>query len=180
MKLRYHILIWLSLAASLVALARTFYVFPYVRVHEETDPAYEASANSYLRRCLSLMVPEPTGVHFVFANDNYGIMKATVLDPGRPEDSYPEWTGDFTLAVGESFMHRPDHHLSSRYTLKTTNATGVVIEYETRFDHRSFGKNLINVSKGKLRIPWQKKAANKASDATSEPARSAASSAHQG
>lgn len=172
MKKRHHILIWLSVVLSAFALVRTFMWFPAVRVHEEKSAEYAASANTYLRNCLRELTRNGDLVHFHFPNKSYGIMQETIPDPSYPDMKYPVWTGEFDLKVGESFKHRPDHHLTSCYTLKAIEPTGIIIEYETRFDHRSFGKNLINVDRGELRIHWKQPEANNELNPTNGPAAS--------
>jgi hypothetical protein len=165
MKTRYHILIWLALAISLYSLSRTFTLFPRKVVHDDSsNSAYAAATAGYMRKCLSLLQLEANAVHFIFPNKNFGVVKKLTPDPNHPELKYDQWSGDFTLRVNETFLHRPDHHQSTTYTLEKIEPTGIVIRYESRFDHRSFGKNLINVNRGTLRLPWKEEEANKKVD----------------
>jgi hypothetical protein len=57
------------------------------------------------------------------------------------------WTIGFTI-------NRPDRHGSTTYTVDSIDARGVCIAYQSSFDHRSFGKNLISEDSGGFRLPW--------------------------
>ena len=152
---------------SACALLRTFSLFPVTRINNEKDSPFAAATATYMRNCLREMTRQGSAVHFVFPENSYGIMVETTPNTNYPNLKYPRRTGDFVLGVGESFRGRPDHHSSGRYTLKAIEPTGVVLAYDTRFDHRSFGKNLINVNRGELRIPWKnKEEANKLPEGT--------------
>jgi hypothetical protein len=63
-------------------------------------------------------------------------------------------TREWDLAMGDSFSV-PDHHGTSIYTLKEITASGVVLGYESTFDYRSFGKNLISRDTGQIAIPFR-------------------------
>ena len=169
MKKKHHFLIWVAFIFSGFALIRTFCWLPVTRVHEERSPEYAASAHTYLRNALTELTRNGEVVHFDFLNGSYGIMKDITPDPAYPDHAYQVWTGKFDLAVDESFKHRPSHHQSSRYTLKEIEPTGIIIEYEKRFDHRSFGKNLISLDRGELRIPWKQSDAHKELKPANEP-----------
>jgi hypothetical protein len=67
-----------------------------------------------------------------------------------PSDAVREWD----LAMGDSFIE-PDHHGTNTYTLKQITASGVVLGYESTFDHRSFGKDLISRDTGQIAIPFR-------------------------
>ena len=67
------------------------------------------------------------------------------------------WQSDFSLGTGEKFRARPDHHASSSYEVRDINKNGVVLKYQTRFDHRSFGKNLISSDEGEVVIPYKRR-----------------------
>ncbi len=59
----------------------------------------------------------------------------------------------FVLAPRESFQGPPDHHSSSTLTMVTIDSKGLKLNYEMRFDHRSFGKDLITVDNGNIVLP---------------------------
>ena len=64
---------------------------------------------------------------------------------------------DFLLSRGDAFEGQSDHHASSTFTCTGVNEKdGVSIQYQSNFDHRSFGKNLVSTDKGNLLIPWKK------------------------
>ena len=62
---------------------------------------------------------------------------------------------DFTLGVGGAFCRPPDHHAAVRLWVRQIDDDGVVVEYESRFNHISFGKNLITIDRGTVRLPWE-------------------------
>jgi len=148
-------LLWAAFLMSAFALFRTFPLFPVTMINNEVNSAFAAATAKYMHSCLRELTGQGDTVHFVFPENSYGIMVETTPDTKYRELIYPSWTGDFVLRVGESFRARPDHHSSGQYTLKAIEPTGIVLSYDTRFDHRSFGKNLINVNRGELRIPWK-------------------------
>lgn len=64
---------------------------------------------------------------------------------------------DFLLSKGETFEGQQDHHASSTFTCTGVHEKdGVGIQYQSSFDHRSFGKNLVSTDKGSLQLPWKK------------------------
>ena len=65
----------------------------------------------------------------------------------------PNRDSKFTLAPGESFQGPPDHHSSSTLTMVAIDTKGLKLNYEMRFDHRSFGKDLITIDKGSIVLP---------------------------
>lgn len=86
-------------------------------------------------------------------NENKG--KAQVASDGHYTKG-PNHESKFTLAPGESFQGPPDHHSSSTLTMVTIDSKGLKLNYEMRFDHRSFGKDLITVDKGNIVLPLTK------------------------
>lgn len=63
----------------------------------------------------------------------------------------------FTLANGEEFYGPLDHHASTTFIIKEIEPDGVTIQYESSFDHRSFGKDLITKDIGRVRIKYKDK-----------------------
>ena len=48
----------------------------------------------------------------------------------------------------------PDDHGTSSYTIARIEADGVVIDYESTFDHTSFGRRLITRDTGSIKLTW--------------------------
>ena len=69
---------------------------------------------------------------------------------------YRSLTNDFTINVGDTFQMAPDHHASATFTLTGIEDNGIVIRYESYFDHRSFGKDLITKDVVEFRWPYIK------------------------
>ncbi len=65
----------------------------------------------------------------------------------------PARESKFTLAPGESFQGPPDHHSSSTLSMISIDSKSLKLNYEMRFDHRSFGKDLITIDKGSIALP---------------------------
>ncbi len=62
----------------------------------------------------------------------------------------------FDKATGEAFSSGADHH--SSLMLKVTNISkekGVTISYLSKFNHKSFGKDLITEDRGEFTLPWK-------------------------
>ena len=59
-----------------------------------------------------------------------------------------------TLKMGASLEY-PDHHSSRKVTLVKTDAKGAYFNYASSFDHRSFGKELIEKDSGEFFVPWK-------------------------
>ncbi|MBX9689672.1 MAG: hypothetical protein K2X27_23375 [Candidatus Obscuribacterales bacterium] len=57
---------------------------------------------------------------------------------------------EFFLAVSESFDGPPDRHSSTKFSLKSILPTALKLGYESRFDHNSFGKDLVTIETGEI------------------------------
>lgn len=67
-----------------------------------------------------------------------------------------EGLSEFEVKVGEEFKNPPDKHSRIRYTLKEIHEDGVIVEYESCFGHRSFGKNLMTIDTGEIFVKYTK------------------------
>jgi hypothetical protein len=79
-----------------------------------------------------------------FVTDGFFISE----DPDGPRN-------EFVLGPGNAFGRPPDHHGSGRLWVRRIDENGVTIEYESWFDHRSFGPYKITVDRGTVHIPWK-------------------------
>ena len=68
------------------------------------------------------------------------------------------------LPVGHTITF-PDHHGSKSYTIASISDRGVVFQYKSSFDHRSFGKNLIETDEGGFLLEWTAQVAWKVTSA---------------
>ena len=59
------------------------------------------------------------------------------------------------MGLGEKFF-QPDDHGTITFVLKEVNSSGVVIGYEEKFNHRSFGRNLITIDEGEVKVAYTK------------------------
>ena len=77
---------------------------------------------------------------------------ATICSDGQyTKDKARE--SEFTLTPGDSFYGPTDHHSSTTIKLTGIDKNGLLLDYEMRFDHRSFGKDLISVDSGSVVLP---------------------------
>ena len=60
-------------------------------------------------------------------------------------DSNWNWLTKFILVQFDEFIQRPDHHASTKFKLIEIKEGKIIILYESRFDHCSFGSNLITI-----------------------------------
>ncbi len=54
----------------------------------------------------------------------------------------------FSVSVGDRFYRSTEDHSTTAYTLKTISDKVIEVEYESRFNHRSFGDDLITIDTG--------------------------------
>ena len=66
-----------------------------------------------------------------------------------------EWVKEFELKKTESFSAQPDHHTSRELTVLKILKNAVLLGYRDKFDHRSFGKNLITLDSGEIMIEYR-------------------------
>ena len=52
-------------------------------------------------------------------------------------------------------LFKPDDHSQNEFWIQEIQEEGVVIKYKSQFDHRSFGKNLITIDEGTLKLKWK-------------------------
>jgi hypothetical protein len=99
----------------------------------------------FLSAHLVAVVPIPGKVSFV-SDGGLGV-----------RDNVGAWQKEFTLGAGEKFMSQPDHHASSSFEVVNIKPRGVDLKYVSKFDHRSFGKNLVTTDEGTIEIPFRNK-----------------------
>jgi hypothetical protein len=61
---------------------------------------------------------------------------------------------EFSLEEGQPFRSATDHHGSTKYLLKEVGSDGITIQYESEFDHRSFGPDQITIDRGTFKLPY--------------------------
>lgn len=113
----------------------------------ETKQTQEEQAN-WLVKSLSCHVLEIKESK----ENSKNIGRAQIVSDGQYTKG-PNRESKFTLAPGESFQGPPDHHSSSTLTMVGIDSNGLKLSYEMRFDHRSFGKDLITIDKGSIAVP---------------------------
>lgn len=91
--------------------------------------------------------------HLAHLNRRFAsILKAT--DGITVIEGWPDNPIKSAFSIGQSFSE-PDHHGHKKYTIVKVEEDGVVIEYFSRFDHRSFGKDLIEEDRGTVKLKWK-------------------------
>lgn len=91
--------------------------------------------------------------HLKHLNDRYASIVKTAGGVDFVE-GLPDNPKKATMPVGSTIVE-PDHHGSRKYTIVKIEGDGVVIEYFSRFDHRSFGKELIEEDRGTFKLKWK-------------------------
>ncbi len=112
---------------------------------ERTAGKNKAGMEQYLNAHLLAVAPDSSKVTFI-TDGRLGIG-----DWGK------SWQREFALETGGKFQGAPDHHSSSSFEVQTIGARSVLIKYQTKFDHRSFGKNLISIDEGEVAIAYKEK-----------------------
>lgn len=110
---------------------------------ERTVGKNKAGMEQYLNAHFLAVTPDAGKVRFI-TDGRLGIG-----DWGK------SWQREFALETGGKFQAAPDHHSSSSFEVQTIGAQSVLIKYQTKFDHRSFGKNLISQDEGEVEIAYQ-------------------------
>ena len=91
--------------------------------------------------------------HIKHLNDRYASVSKAAGGVDFVEGQ-PDNPKKATMSVG-STITEPDHHGSTKYTITKIEEDGVVIEYFSCFDHRSFGKQLIEEDTGTIKLKWK-------------------------
>ena len=91
--------------------------------------------------------------HIDFLNRRYASIFEATNGVGLVQ-GWPENPTTSVLQIGSSF-NDPDHHSQKKYTIRRIEDDGVVIDYFSSFDHRSFGKNLIEEDTGTVKLKWK-------------------------
>lgn len=111
---------------------------------EETREQQSAWLRDRFSECMVSLTPD--GAHAVrYRTGNKGCSPLG-FDAGEG--------GMGTLRLDDTFS-KADHHLSLTWRIEGISAAGVQIGYEARFDHGSFGKDLITIDRGRVRLPYR-------------------------
>lgn len=119
--------------------------FPKV---EHTTNKYRGSMEQLFKRASVALSIDKAGAHFQTRPDG---PKFCLGDPRKGVHA-TEFQFDFTLSKPGEVFFSPDHHESRIFTVKRVDPDKVVLQYETEFDHRSFGKNLITTDSGEIKL----------------------------
>ena len=68
-----------------------------------------------------------------------------------------EWEKSFSVGVGDIFRRMPDRHEQCTFRVLEILDIGVKIRYESSFDHRSFGKDMVSVDSGIIVLKYRDK-----------------------
>ncbi len=145
MKLKFkshYVFIFLVIVVSIIL---------YVRLEtttriEKTFGKNREEIKQLLEEHLVFVSLENGRVHFV-SDGKLGI------DWGKSAEN--PWTTDFSLKKSESFFAYPDKHGSSEFKVLDISPNYVEIEYLNEFDHQSFGKNLISIDTGTVKLSYK-------------------------
>lgn len=86
--------------------------------------------------------------------------KVKIVSDGRfglRDNESSSFITTFTIANGEKFYCSLDHHAVTTFVVKEIGPDSVTIQYESSFDHRSFGRDLITKDIGTVKIKYKAK-----------------------
>jgi len=66
-----------------------------------------------------------------------------------------EWVTSFSLESGGIFYQAPDDHSSCEFKVLELGDEGITLEYTSRFDHRSFGRDLITIDTATIFLEYR-------------------------
>lgn len=75
-----------------------------------------------------------------------------ILTDGHLRANADDWA--FTLGISDT-MRSVDHHAGRSYELAAIGEDGIELVYESTFDHRSFGKHLLSIDRGRIFVPYR-------------------------
>ncbi len=108
----------------------------------------------FFQRAGSTLSIDNTGAHFQMAHNGRGFCLGDPDDPTTLQ--HMTFVSQFTLSKPGEIFWSPDHHGSAIFTVKQIAPEGLVLSYRTEFDSRSFGKNVISIDEGEIKLePFQ-------------------------
>ena len=132
---------------SLILIFLFLFVFSGAAMATETKQTQGEHAN-WLVKSLTAHLQEIRAIKESKENK----AKAQITSDGQYTKG-PNRESKFILAPGESFQGPPDHHSSTSLTMLKIDSSGLKLSYEMRFDHRSFGEDLITIDNGNISLP---------------------------
>ena len=114
----------------------------YVQVDKSMEPEKKMTEGIYLKQYESffddhMVSMTRQGENVIFVSDGrFGIR------------SDHKWKKSFKMGVGETFNRSFNRHEWCEFKILDILDTEVKIRYESGFDHRSFGKNLVSIDSG--------------------------------
>jgi hypothetical protein len=118
---------------------------PAEKVERTTNQQKDWFEPFFRKAAISLSI-DSTGAHFRTRRD------ARKFCLGAPREPMGEFQFEFTLSKPGEVFYSPDHHGMMIFTVKRITADAIVIGYESSFDHRSFGKNLVTKDEGEFTL----------------------------
>ena len=64
-------------------------------------------------------------------------------------------SGGLVLGVGDRMVRKPDHHSYTVFKVSEVKAESVILDYEYKFNHQSFGKNLVTIDRGQVEVGYR-------------------------
>ena len=119
-----------------------------VKVEQTTDRENEGLGQFLRKSALSLSI-DGNGAHFQMRPNG---ARFRLGDPEKCEETDAGWKFQLNLCKPGMVIYSPDHHGRKIFTVKRITADGILLEYFTTFDHRSFGENLITQDRGEIEL----------------------------
>lgn len=115
------------------------------QAEEKTKGAQRAENEAFLRAHVVSLIPQSDGVALC-SDGQLGLT-----------DGDGAWQREFHLGKGDRFRSQADEHASSIFEVTEIKPDMIVVKYMSRFDHASFGKNLVTVDEGEVAVRFVKK-----------------------
>ncbi len=64
-------------------------------------------------------------------------------------------SGLMVLKVGDRTVQKPDHHSFTMFEVAEIKEKSVVMDYEYKFNHGPFGKNVITIDRGQVEVDFK-------------------------
>ena len=115
---------------------------------QKTTNKYQESLSEFFKQaCISLSIDQ-FGAHFSMRHDG---AKFCIGDPQKAGTS-TTYQFEFTISKPGDIFYSLEHHGIKVFTVKSIDSDRIVLKYLSKFDHRSFSKNLLTEDLGEITL----------------------------
>ena len=120
-----------------------------VKKKEFTENKEKTWHENQLNQNLTKIKYGKDSIHFI-SNGRFGVLIEDTNNVGQKH-----WVSDFYLKRKQSFYNQPDHHATVAYELLDFNENNLSLKYTSSFDHSSFGRDLITIDTGIIKLNYK-------------------------